>query len=168
MDTRLRRFHTLHWVRTLFEQLPVARAVLRRESPERMCRDVSPGPGCSRRQGPSENRSGPYRGDFNLTLHDSAVAFVGRYSDIPKLAEVASASRALRIARFTDISAAESWLRGLPGGDPPEVQCGVQPRWSPSLPCRELLWPRSAVVPCRLPQAETRRTCAQRYRGEPP
>lgn len=55
----------------------------------------------------------------------SAVAFVGPYRDIPKLAEIASANLAPRIAGFTDISAAESWLRGAPAGDPPEVQRGV-------------------------------------------
>ncbi len=42
----------------------------------------------------------------------SMVAIVGPYRDIPKLAEIASANRAVKIAGFTDIAVAESWLLG--------------------------------------------------------
>jgi hypothetical protein len=47
----------------------------------------------------------------------SAVAFVGPYSDIPKLAEIASANRTVKIAGFNEIAAAERWLLGLSEGD---------------------------------------------------
>jgi hypothetical protein len=51
----------------------------------------------------------------------SVVAFVGPYRDIPRLAEIASANRAVQIGGFTEIAPAESWLLGMTGGDPPEV-----------------------------------------------
>ena len=48
----------------------------------------------------------------------SAVAFVGPYPDIPKLAEIASANRAVQIAGFTEVSSAEGWLLSMhSGGD---------------------------------------------------
>jgi hypothetical protein len=46
----------------------------------------------------------------------SAVAIVGPYSDIPRLAEVASANRAVMIAGFTEVSAAERWLLNMSTG----------------------------------------------------
>lgn len=48
----------------------------------------------------------------------SAVAIVAPYADTPSLAEVASANRAVRIAGFTEISAAEHWLLSVVAGDP--------------------------------------------------
>ena len=45
----------------------------------------------------------------------SRVAFVGAYGDIPRLAEIVSANRAVQIGGFTDIAAAETWLLGATG-----------------------------------------------------
>jgi hypothetical protein len=55
----------------------------------------------------------------------AAVAFVGPYSDIPKLAEIASANRTVQIAGFTEISAADGWLQGIASGDHREDQDGT-------------------------------------------
>jgi len=55
----------------------------------------------------------------------SIVAFVGSYQDIPRLAEIASANRAVQIGGFTEISAAQSWLLGTPASGHPEVQRGT-------------------------------------------
>ena len=55
----------------------------------------------------------------------SEVALVGPFRDIPRLAEMASANRAVKIAGFTDLSAAENWLQGGGGSEPPAAQRGV-------------------------------------------
>lgn len=54
----------------------------------------------------------------------AAVAFVSPYSDTPKLAEIAAANRAVQIAGFTAIAAADAWLQGLAGGDRRDVRGG--------------------------------------------
>jgi len=52
----------------------------------------------------------------------SMVAFVGSYQDIPRLAEIASANRAVQIGGFTEISAAQSWLLGTTDGGHPAME----------------------------------------------
>lgn len=59
--------------------------------------------------------------------HDpiSVVAFVGPYPDIPKLAEIASTNRAVKIAGFTEISAAEVWLLDMTSSSHREDERGT-------------------------------------------
>jgi hypothetical protein len=54
----------------------------------------------------------------------SMVAFVGSYHDIPSLAEIASANRAVQIGGFTEFAAAESWLLGTTSSGDPEGRHG--------------------------------------------
>ena len=51
----------------------------------------------------------------------SMVAFVGSYQDTARLAEVASANRAVQIGGFTEISAAQGWLLGITADGRPEA-----------------------------------------------